>query len=265
MAMRLESCNVMLQAPELRHWSISVHGPKLCTSTWTSAPPQGAVSGGRASPAWVWARAKGAGGCPAWWLQPSSPWLWAMEDEEGYTVLKFGAKRSAPRRQQGGGMAGSPRCQNLVASAGWALSTGLAIAVITLGLRDGRGCRLCPRDWLQHGNWCYWVSHESRDWQRSRDDCAQKGSALFIIRNREQMQVLQDVTQGRGYVWIGLAVTGAKGTWTWLDGSVLDTKQFRILGLATSGSCALIKDSQIRSEGCNAESRWVCEKDAVAL
>lgn len=30
---------------------------------------------------------------------------------------------------------GSPRCQNLVASAGWALSTGLAIAVITLGLR----------------------------------------------------------------------------------------------------------------------------------
>ncbi|XP_068520166.1 C-type lectin domain family 9 member A-like isoform X1 [Anas acuta] len=383
--MHLESCNVMLQAPELRHRSISMHGPKLCTSTWTSAPPQGAVSGGRASPAWVWARAKGgdcpedhstarglisfvataspmpwrrAGGCPAWWLQPSSPWLWAMEDEEGYTMLKFGAKRSAPRRQQGGGMAaaiscssvvpswgrmetpcsphplcpmtqlgcegghdpsssyptGSSRCQYLVASAGWALSTGLAIAVITLGLRvwqlhgsgqcyvtlntsatdaenwengcrgclerfqlqlktalcnapemDGRGCRLCPRDWLQHGNWCYWVSHESRDWQRSRDDCAQKGSALFIIRNREQMQVLQDVTQGRGYVWIGLAVTGAKGTWTWLDGSVLDTKQFHVLGSATSGSCALIKDSQIRSEGCNAESRWVCEKDAVAL
>lgn len=111
-----------------------MHGPKLCTSTWTSAPPQGAVSGGRASPAWVWARAKGgehcpedhstarglisfvataspmpwrrAGGCPAWWLQPSSPWLWAMEDEEGYTMLKFGAKRSAPRRQQGSGMAG---------------------------------------------------------------------------------------------------------------------------------------------------------------
>ncbi|XP_071880967.1 uncharacterized protein [Anas platyrhynchos] len=298
--MHLESCNVMLQAPKLRHRSISMHGPKLCTSTWTSAPPQGAVSGGRASPEWVWARAKGgdcpedhstarglisfvataspmpwrrAGGCPAWWLQPSSPWLWAMEDEEGYTMLKFGAKRSAPRRQQGSGMAGSPRCQYLVASAGWALSTGLAIAVITLGLRvwqlngsgqcyvtlntsatdaenwengcrgclerfqlqlkttlcnapemDGRECRLCPRDWLQHGNWCYWVSHESRDWQRSRDDCAQKGSALFIIRNREQMQVLQDVTQGRGYVWIGLAVTGAKGTWTWLDGSVLDTK-----------------------------------------
>ncbi|XP_032061102.1 CD209 antigen-like protein E [Aythya fuligula] len=209
---------------------------------------------------------------------------------------------------------GSHRSQYLVASAGWALSTGLAVAVITLGLRvwqlhgsgqcyatlnasatsaenwengcrgclerfrlqlktalcnapemDGRGCRLCPRDWLQHGNWCYWVSHESRDWQRSRDDCAQKGSALFIIRNWEQMQVLQDVTQGRGYVWIGLAVTGAKGTWTWLDGSVLDTKQFHVLGSATSGSCALIKDSQIRSEGCNAESRWVCEKDAVAL
>ncbi|XP_035197092.1 killer cell lectin-like receptor subfamily F member 1 isoform X1 [Oxyura jamaicensis] len=196
-----------------------------------------------------------------------------MEDEEGYTTLNFGAKCSAPRRQQGGGMAGSPRRQYLITSAGWALSTGLGIAVIILGLRvwqwhgsgrcyatlnssatdaenrengcrgclgrlrlqlkaalcnapetDDRECRLCPRDWLQHGNWCYWVSHESRDWQRSRDDCAQKGSALFVIRNREQMHVLQDVTQGRGYVWIGLAVTGAKGTWTWLDGSVLDTK-----------------------------------------
>uniref|UniRef100_A0A8B9SX19 C-type lectin domain-containing protein n=1 Tax=Anas platyrhynchos TaxID=8839 RepID=A0A8B9SX19_ANAPL len=156
---------------------------------------------------------------------------------------------------------------------------------------DGRGCRLCPRDWLQHGNWCYWVSHESRDWQRSRDDCAQKGSALFIIRNREQM-----VNQGPVLGWGQLETPRAKGTWTWLDGSVLDTKtwsepspggkgeaggflsppapgqgpspsscRFRILGSATSGSCALIKDSQIRSEGCNAESRWVCEKDAVTL
>uniref|UniRef100_A0A8B9SXT2 C-type lectin domain-containing protein n=1 Tax=Anas platyrhynchos TaxID=8839 RepID=A0A8B9SXT2_ANAPL len=109
---------------------------------------------------------------------------------------------------------------------------------------DGRGCRLCPRDWLQHGNWCYWVSHESRDWQRSRDDCAQKGSALFIIRNREQM-VLQDVTQGRGYVWIGLAVTGAKVP--------------HPLALSPNSGGFL------SPPGCNAESRWVCEKDAVTL
>lgn len=40
------------------------------------------------------------------------------------------------------------------------------------------------------------MSHESRDWQRSRDDCAQKGSALFIIRNREQM-----VNQGPVLGW----------------------------------------------------------------
>uniref|UniRef100_A0A8B9E5B6 C-type lectin domain-containing protein n=1 Tax=Anser cygnoides TaxID=8845 RepID=A0A8B9E5B6_ANSCY len=134
-----------------------------------------------------------------------------------------------------------------------------------LVLSDGRGCLLCPRDWLQHGNWCYWVSHESRDWQRSRDDCAQKGSALFIIRNQEQMaQDTLKQSQRGGYVWIGLAVTGAKGTWTWLDGEA-GVFLFRILGSATSGSCALMKGSQIHSEGCNAESRWVCEKDAVSL
>uniref|UniRef100_A0A8B9IKN5 C-type lectin domain-containing protein n=1 Tax=Anser cygnoides TaxID=8845 RepID=A0A8B9IKN5_ANSCY len=132
-----------------------------------------------------------------------------------------------------------------------------------LVLSDGRGCLLCPRDWLQHGNWCYWVSHESRDWQRSRDDCAQKGSALFIIRNQEAPAPQKGI-RGRGYVWIGLAVTGAKGTWTWLDGEA-GVFLFRILGSATSGSCALMKGSQIHSEGCNAESRWVCEKDAVSL
>lgn len=52
---------------------------------------------------------------------------------------------------------------------------------------EGSGCKLCPRDWLLHGDKCYWLSKERKDWTGSRDDCSGKSSRMLVIQNREEM------------------------------------------------------------------------------
>ncbi|CAM4314262.1 unnamed protein product [Lepidochelys kempii] len=86
----------------------------------------------------------------------------------------------------------------------------------------GSGCKLCPRDWLLHGDKCYWLSKERKDWTGSRDDCSGKSSRMLVIQNQEEMDFIQDVVQDANYIWIGLQVTPPGGKWTWVDGSPLD-------------------------------------------
>ncbi|XP_039374419.1 killer cell lectin-like receptor subfamily F member 1 [Mauremys reevesii] len=132
-------------------------------------------------------------------------------------------------------------------------------------LAEGSGCKLCPRDWLLHGNKCYWLSKESKDWTGSRDDCSGKSSRMLVIRNREEMDFIQDVTQGSSYIWIGLTVTPAAGKWTWVDGSPLDPMLFQVSGSAEGNSCGWIRGSRIQSETCGAEFKWICQKEAAVI
>ncbi|CAM2101778.1 unnamed protein product [Caretta caretta] len=82
---------------------------------------------------------------------------------------------------------------------------------------EGSGCKLYPRDWLLHGDKCYWLSKERKDWTGSRDDCSGKSSRMLVIQNREEMDFIQDVVQDANYIWIGLKVTPQGGNgpgWT---------------------------------------------------
>uniref|UniRef100_A0A8C3HY36 C-type lectin domain-containing protein n=1 Tax=Chrysemys picta bellii TaxID=8478 RepID=A0A8C3HY36_CHRPI len=51
----------------------------------------------------------------------------------------------------------------------------------------GSGCKLCPRDWVLHGDKCYWLSSKPDTWSKSHDDCSRKGSQMLVIQDREQM------------------------------------------------------------------------------
>ncbi|XP_034613501.1 killer cell lectin-like receptor subfamily B member 1B allele B isoform X1 [Trachemys scripta elegans] len=51
----------------------------------------------------------------------------------------------------------------------------------------GSGCKLCPRDWLLHGDKCYWLSNKADTWSKSHDDCSRKGSQMLVIQDQEQM------------------------------------------------------------------------------
>uniref|UniRef100_A0A8C3HY56 C-type lectin domain-containing protein n=1 Tax=Chrysemys picta bellii TaxID=8478 RepID=A0A8C3HY56_CHRPI len=51
----------------------------------------------------------------------------------------------------------------------------------------GSRCKLCPRDWVLHGDKCYWLSNEADSWSMSHDDCSRKGSQMLVIQDRKQM------------------------------------------------------------------------------
>ncbi|KAH1182619.1 hypothetical protein KIL84_004111 [Mauremys mutica] len=132
-------------------------------------------------------------------------------------------------------------------------------------LAEGSGCKLCPRDWLLHGDKCYWLSKERKNWTGSRDDCSGKSSRMLVIQNQEEMDFIQDVVQDANYIWIGLKGTLPGGKWTWVDGSPLDPVRFSISGSAAGNSCGWIRGSRIQSEMCDAELKWICQKEAAVI
>uniref|UniRef100_A0A8C3SFA3 C-type lectin domain-containing protein n=1 Tax=Chelydra serpentina TaxID=8475 RepID=A0A8C3SFA3_CHESE len=129
----------------------------------------------------------------------------------------------------------------------------------------GSGCRLCPMDWLSHRGKCYWFSKDSKSWNESRADCSEKSSRKLVIQDREELEFIQNCTQGKYHVWLGLSVISPEKNWTWVDSSMLDQTLFPVTGPADVNSCGVIKGNRIHSETCSAEFKWICQKEAVPL
>uniref|UniRef100_A0A8C0J303 C-type lectin domain-containing protein n=1 Tax=Chelonoidis abingdonii TaxID=106734 RepID=A0A8C0J303_CHEAB len=68
----------------------------------------------------------------------------------------------------------------------------------------------CPKDWLLHGDKCYWVSKAIKGWEWSREDCLMKRAQLLVIDDWKEM------VKNMLYSTTGCV------TWTWQDGSPLN-------------------------------------------
>ncbi|XP_026513529.1 killer cell lectin-like receptor subfamily B member 1 [Terrapene carolina triunguis] len=130
---------------------------------------------------------------------------------------------------------------------------------------DGSGCKVCPRDWLPHRDKCYWVSKESKFWSESFKDCEMRTSQMLVIQDREEMELIQNITQGTSLVWIGLTIKSPEKKWTWVDTSPLDQSLFPVTGSAEGNSCGMIRRNRINSESCNTEFKWICQMGAILL
>ncbi|XP_044839146.1 killer cell lectin-like receptor subfamily B member 1 [Mauremys mutica] len=133
------------------------------------------------------------------------------------------------------------------------------------GPAGGSGCKLCPTDWQLRGDKCYWVSRTGELWSKSHADCSARGSQLLVIRDREELESLQDLTQDSNQFWVGLSVSTPEKAWTWLDGSWLDQTEFPVSGPAEENSCGVVNRNRIRSDTCSSVRRWICQRDAVPL
>uniref|UniRef100_A0A8C0J1T5 C-type lectin domain-containing protein n=1 Tax=Chelonoidis abingdonii TaxID=106734 RepID=A0A8C0J1T5_CHEAB len=156
--------------------------------------------------------------------------------------------------------AGHPRCPR------WhRLALGLTLAgnVVLLGV--GSSCKLCPKDWLLHGDKCYWVSKGIKGWEWSREDCLMKRAQLLVIDDWKEMAFVRNNTQNQHQVWIGLNITSPGRTWTWQDGSPLNQTQFPVFDPAKENNCASVKKNKIHSEICQTELKWICSKAAVLV
>ncbi|XP_074873424.1 killer cell lectin-like receptor subfamily F member 1 [Carettochelys insculpta] len=129
----------------------------------------------------------------------------------------------------------------------------------------GSSCKLCPVDWLLHRGKCYWFSKELRTWNKSCGDCSAKRSQMLVIQDQGEMEFIQNFTQGKPPVWLGLRFISAEKNWTWVDSSVLDQTLFPVSGPADTNSCGVLKGSQMKSEICSAEFKWICQKEAMLL
>ncbi|XP_053904460.1 killer cell lectin-like receptor subfamily F member 1 [Malaclemys terrapin pileata] len=129
----------------------------------------------------------------------------------------------------------------------------------------GSRCKLCPRDWVLHGDKCYWLSNEADSWSKSHDDCSRKGSQMLVIQDREQMNSLQPVLPADHAVWIGLTFNSTQRKWTWLDGAPVHEELVPGLRQAENNSCGALKRNTVNFDVCSSEFKWLCQKAAFLL
>uniref|UniRef100_A0A8C8RI59 C-type lectin domain-containing protein n=1 Tax=Pelusios castaneus TaxID=367368 RepID=A0A8C8RI59_9SAUR len=129
----------------------------------------------------------------------------------------------------------------------------------------GSRCKLCPENWRAHQGKCYWDSKGSKFWNESQKDCESRHSQMLVIQDQEDMDFIQNITDGINHVWIGLNITSHTRNWTWVDGSPFNHTLFPVSGHIASDSCGVVKGNQINSETCSAEFKWICQKDAVVV
>nr|XP_040030578.1 C-type lectin domain family 4 member M-like isoform X2 [Gasterosteus aculeatus aculeatus] len=81
----------------------------------------------------------------------------------------------------------------------------------------------CQRGWRKFDMSCYYISTARESWRSSRANCNSKGADLVIIdSSEEQMFVNEMMTSGQN-AWIGLTDSAEEGTWTWVDGTPVNT------------------------------------------
>ncbi|XP_055765140.1 C-type lectin domain family 4 member M-like [Salvelinus fontinalis] len=79
----------------------------------------------------------------------------------------------------------------------------------------------CPEGWQKFESSWYFLSETTeKTWEKSRQDCLERGADLVIINSREEQEFLFNLKKR---VWIGLTDSVKEGTWKWVDGTPLTT------------------------------------------
>ncbi|KAM7384822.1 hypothetical protein PAMA_011940 [Pampus argenteus] len=82
---------------------------------------------------------------------------------------------------------------------------------------------VCPMNWHQFNNSCYFISQRSKDWNRSQSYCRSQGAHLAIIHTAEEQTFLWDRLP-RGHwnsYWFGISDEHTEDVWKWVDGTLL--------------------------------------------
>ncbi|XP_015984352.1 killer cell lectin-like receptor subfamily F member 1 isoform X3 [Rousettus aegyptiacus] len=137
--------------------------------------------------------------------------------------------------------------------------SGIVNAILVLTLLSLTLLGWCPSEWLKYQEKCYWFSNELKSWSDSYGYCLGRKSHLLIVQDQLEMVFVQKNLKQSNYAWIGLNFTSQKKTWTWVDGSPLDSKIFFIKGPATENSCAAMKENKLYSETCSSVFKWICQ------
>ncbi|XP_005405455.1 PREDICTED: C-type lectin domain family 5 member A isoform X2 [Chinchilla lanigera] len=116
---------------------------------------------------------------------------------------------------------------------------------------------VCPPHWQNfHQIRCFFLSTSESTLDKSRDDCARRGSTLAIVDTPEKLRYLQDKANAEKY-FIGLMYKPAEKKWHWINNSAFngnvtnENQNFNCvtIGLSTTFDAA----------SCDVPYRWICE------
>ncbi|XP_064782793.1 C-type lectin domain family 4 member E-like isoform X4 [Oncorhynchus masou masou] len=138
------------------------------------------------------------------------------------------------------------------------------------GPGDQHSERTCCSDgWKKFECSCYFISSEEKTWEKSRQDCLERGTDLVIINSKEEQEFLFHFKKR---VWIGLTDRETEETWKWVDGTPLTTEYWYDPQPDNAGStgeedCVEIHKDQSpltawNDLSCDCKLNWICEKVA---
>ncbi|XP_051787698.1 killer cell lectin-like receptor subfamily B member 1B allele B isoform X2 [Erpetoichthys calabaricus] len=138
---------------------------------------------------------------------------------------------------------------------------------ISEGKIAGTNCTLCPVEWLQHLNKCYYISKENKTWLNSTKFCNSFLAHLVKIEDDNELEFLRNKMVGAEYTyWIGLWQQHTYDVWRWFDGTPLDTQNPTFKNFPNLGNRHAVITKKRIDTGMPANKRmWICERDAVPV
>ncbi|XP_057640503.1 killer cell lectin-like receptor subfamily B member 1 isoform X2 [Chionomys nivalis] len=119
----------------------------------------------------------------------------------------------------------------------------------------------CLKDWQPYRDKCFFISQISRPWSEGLADCSVRGATLLLIEDQEELRYFQDFSKREGHQFFtGLKYIQVEQIWKWTNGSTLNPDLLKVTGKDKENSCAVISQTDVFSDTCSADNRWICQK-----
>ncbi|XP_075838257.1 killer cell lectin-like receptor subfamily B member 1 [Microtus pennsylvanicus] len=138
---------------------------------------------------------------------------------------------------------------------------GVAAQEIMAEPTEGSAIPTCLKDWQPYRDKCLFISQISRPWSEGLSDCSMRGGTLLLIEDQEELRYFQNFSKIEGHqFFIGLKYIQVEQMWKWTNGSTLNPDLLQVTGKDKENSCAVISQTEVFSDTCSADNRWICQK-----
>ncbi|XP_058864166.1 C-type lectin domain family 17, member A-like [Acipenser ruthenus] len=84
--------------------------------------------------------------------------------------------------------------------------------------------KTCPCEWISFSEACYYFSKKRANWHKAKESCNSKNASLAVISSDQELDYLKSRI-GSTHYWLGLSDSETEGSWKWLDGRPVETRQ----------------------------------------